>query len=87
MNCKGIIYIRIYVMKNLNTCEYIKKLLSKCFYTITHPKRTILYYLSSHNLKDKNKCIENIVIFEHFDIHSENNYIETPNYSDFICDE
>ena len=43
--------------------------------------------MSSHNLKDKDECIENIVIFEQLDITNENNYVETPKYSDFICNE
>ena len=84
---KGSIYNRINVMKYVNTCEYIIKLLSKCFYIVNHPKKTFLYYLSSHNLKDKNNCIENIVIFEQFDTHNENNYIETSKYSHFVCNE
>ena len=74
-------------MKKLNPCDYIIKLLSNCFYTVIHPKRTILYYLSPHNLKDKDKCIENIFIFEQIDIISENNYSETPKYSHFVCSE
>ena len=76
-------------MKKLNTCDYITKLLTNCLYTVIHPKKKFLYYFSSDNLKnkDKDKCIENIVIFEQIDIISEHEHSETPKYSDFVCSE
>lgn len=74
-------------MNKINACEYIIKLFSNCFYTFINPKKTILYYVSSHNLKKKEECIKNIVIFEQFDTFNEGNCLKTPTYSEFICNE
>ena len=82
-------------MGKINTCEYVLKLISECFYKFIYPRKTVLYYSSSKKIKDKEESKTEVVIFEQFDNGNENTYKENyniycnqgPEYSKFICSE